>query len=73
MTLWFTLRFSKYMLGLHPRHDSWGLRERERERGEREFTPFQPHRAGAGAARTSPGRSHKRVLVSVPDMISLLF
>ena len=28
---------------------------------EREFTPFQPHRADAGAARTSPGRYHNRV------------
>ena len=34
--------------------------ERERER-EREFTPFQPHRADAGAARTSSGRYHNRV------------
>ena len=39
----------------------WG-RERERER---EFTPFQPHRADAGAARISPGRSHYTVLVFV--------
>ena len=31
-----------------------------RER-ERVFTPFQPHRADAGAARTSPGRYHNRV------------
>ena len=30
---------------------------------EVEFTPFQPHVAKAGAARTSPGRSHKRVVV----------
>ena len=52
-------------------------RERERERGEyytftlsliqvgdreREgLTPFQPHRADAGAARTPPGRSQKGV------------
>ena len=28
-------------------------------------TPFQPYRAGAGAARASPGRSHDRVLVMV--------
>ena len=28
---------------------------------EREFTPFQPHRADAGAARISPGRYHNRV------------
>ena len=28
---------------------------------EREFTPFRPHRADAGAARTSPGRYHNRV------------
>ena len=28
---------------------------------ERESTPFQPHRADAGAARTSPGRYHNRV------------
>ena len=40
------------------------LHKRERER-EREFTPFQPHRADAGAARTSPGRSHKRVSIIV--------
>ena len=36
------------------------LSQHERER-EREFTPFQPHRADAGAARTSPGRYHNRV------------
>ena len=34
--------------------------QRRRER-EREFTPFQPHRADAGAARPSPGRYHNRV------------
>ena len=28
---------------------------------EREFTPFQPHRADAGAARTSPGRYQNRL------------
>ena len=38
----------------------WTFGERKRE-----FTPFQPHRADAGAARTSPGRSHIRVLVTV--------
>ena len=32
----------------------------KRER-DRDFTPAQPHRAGAGAARTSPGRSQYRV------------
>ena len=36
-----------------------------REREERKLTPFQPHRADAGAARTSPGASHNRVLVVV--------
>ena len=30
-----------------------------------EFSPFQPHRAHAGAARTSPGTSQKRVLAIV--------
>ena len=33
----------------------------EERKREREFTPFQPHRADAGAARTSPGRYHNRV------------
>ena len=40
--------------------------ERERERG-REFTPFQPHRADAGAARTSPGRSYGDLLLGFRD------
>ena len=41
-----------------------GRRERERDiyiYREREFTPFQPNRADAGALRTSPGRYHNRV------------
>ena len=39
--------------------------QRALTRVRKSITPFQPHRADAGAARTSPGRSHERVSVTV--------
>ena len=33
------------------------VKVRERERERERVTPFQPHKADAGAARVSPGRS----------------
>ena len=55
-----TVRGRSAVLFLFRSGDEQPARQRRVPHRER-FTPFQPHRANAGAARTSPGRYHNRV------------